>query len=403
MARGIIFATFILMHLGLGLGRRIVAESRRVDIEVNGSYPHSEFTVAHYNILSKEYGMNTEPWFLYPLDLSDERRSQIQFQYDIKVDGSWPYIFENGFGGLLTEREMEQVRFRNVDFEWQRRETNILETVQGLRADILSLVELDVFDTVRASLEGYGSAFVKRPRRWSADGSGLFWRQARFAQVSPPLELAFVDPALDGVSSSLDRVMVAVALRDLQDGRADPTNKYEGGRVLVAASMHLMRNPEDDDKDPRRMLQVSQMMNELVVFVAEQDAVGLVLLGDFNALPNSWTHVFMEQGWLECPQSNKMMLDAFDGFRQQNAGACTQRTNIRNMWIDYAFFSSATLELVDAEVAACPVGPIPDATHPSDHLPVKATFRFRADSASIGHCFASNLGVGALLELGSAF
>jgi len=394
MARGIIFATFILMHLGLGLGRRIVAESRRRNREI-------EFTVAHYNILSKEYGMNTEPWFLYPLDLSDERRSQIQFQYDIKVNGSWPYNFENGFGGLLTEREMEQVRFRNVDFEWQRRETNILETVQGLGADILSLVELDVFDTVRASLEGYGSAFVKRPRRWSADGSGLFWRKRRFDQVSPPLELAFVDPALDGVSSSLDRVMVAVALQDRWEG-------FER-RVFIAASMHLMRNPEDDDKDPRRMLQVSQMMNELFVFVAEQDAVGLVLLGDFNALPNSWTHVFMEQGWLECPQSNKMMLDAFDGFRQQNAGtlytprACTTHTNIRNMWIDYAFFSSATLELLDAEVAACPNGPIPDATHPSDHLPVKATFRFRADSASIGHCFASNLSVGALLELGSAF
>merc|ERR1712137_253741 len=148
------------------------------------------------------------------------------------------------------------------------------------------------------------------------------------------------------------------------------------------------------------MLQVSQMMNELIVFVSEHAATGLVALGDFNAVPNSWTHVFMEKGWLECPQSNKTMLDAFDVYRKQNPGACTARTNTRTMWIDYAFFSSATLESVNVEVAACPAGPIPDATHPSDHLPVKATFRFRADATLIGHCFGANLSSGALLELG---
>jgi len=167
-----------------------------------------------------------------------------------------------------------------------------------------------------------------------------------------------------------DRAMLAVALRD----RAQPGE----GKRLVAAAVHLMRNPEDVGKDAMRMLEVSQMMRALSCFVAEVGAEGLIVMGDFNAVPQSWTHLFALHGWQDCIGSEKGIQDAFDevewGPRNES---CTTRTGARSLWVDYIFFSARTMALSGRpEVERCPPGPIPDATHPSDHLPVAATLRF---------------------------
>jgi len=205
----------------------------------------------------------------------------------------------------------------------------------------------------------------------------FFWRRDRFRLVGYPINVTLADwePRHEFVHHE-DRVMLAVALEDTQ------TN-----RVLVAASVHLMRNPEDTGKDPMRMLEVSQMMGALSCMVAQTGASGLVIMGDFNAVPQSFTHLFMLHGWQECAGSGKKMQGAFDDVKWDDEHSCTTRTMARSMWIDYIFYSSATLELAGApHVEPCPSQAIPDDVHPSDHLPLQAALRFRHDARPSLHC-----------------
>uniref|UniRef100_A0A7S0BA46 Endonuclease/exonuclease/phosphatase domain-containing protein n=1 Tax=Pyrodinium bahamense TaxID=73915 RepID=A0A7S0BA46_9DINO len=343
--------------------------------------PHP-FSVGQYNILAKYLGDNREPWFLYPLNLSETERYAIQKNFLTKDNGG-NYInnFGNGFGGVLSPEQRRQVQAANAPFAWENREQKLLQTAKGLDVDILSLVELDTYEEFRAALSPeYASAFVKRPRSSSHDGCGIFWRKGRFEPVAEPLKVTFDDWTPGKARSRKDRALLVVALRDRLDGR-----------VLVAASTHLMRNPEDKGKDPQRMLQVAQMMSRISCYVAEVGAAGLVVLGDFNALPDSWTHMLMLKGWQDCPDSEKRMVDAADVMTGERAfpqhGFCTSRTKARTMWIDYVFVSSKTIDVVDGPIVeSCPAEPIPDSSHPSDHLPVRVMLRFREDAEVLGHC-----------------
>mmetsp|Transcript_84116 Transcript_84116/g.271207 ORF Transcript_84116/g.271207 Transcript_84116/m.271207 type:complete len:406 (-) Transcript_84116:301-1518(-) len=312
--------------------------------------------------------------FLHPLQLSEEERKDILARYYEKdSDGRFRFTFADGYGGLLLEEERDLVEANDEHFRWSARRPRLLEQIRSMKADILSLVELDHFFDFRENLsDTYEAAFTKRPRALSSDGSSIFWRKQRFELLRPPINITFEDwEPRQGEVHHQDRVMLAVALRDRSPGGM--------GRRLVAASVHLMRNPEDTGKDAMRMLEVSQMMRALSCFVAEVGAEGLVVMGDFNAVPQSWTHLFALHGWQDCIGSEKGMQDAFDdvewGPREE---ACTTRTGARSVWVDYIFFSSRTMFLESRpEVERCPKLPIPDAEHPSDHLPIVATLRFR--------------------------
>lgn len=326
--------------------------------------------VAHYNILASYLGNNREPWFLLPLNLTAEERAQLVAKYYEKDTlGAYRHSFADGFGGLLHASQQKEVEAFDKVFQWEARAPKLVDTIRRLDADILSLVEVDHFDYFRDALaETFDGSFAKRPRPDSLDGSSLFWRRERFVVVQEPMSATFADwQPRQGDVLHEDRVMLAVALRDRLDGR-----------VVVAASVHLMRNPEETGKDPMRMLEVSQMMRSLSCFVSAVGADGLVVMGDFNAVPQSWTHLFLLHGWQDCPEAEKGMRDAFDclewGPRET---ACTTKTAARSMWIDYVFYSGQTMELASSpEVEPCPQGPIPDENHPSDHLPVRATVRF---------------------------
>lgn len=241
-------------------------------------------------------------------------------------------------------------------------------------ADVLSFVEMDHFEEFQAALSGtHDGAFLRRPRKNSVDGSCLFWNRQRFQLVGNAVNVTFQDwePKKPEVFHE-DRVMLAVPLL-LEE------------HVLVFASLHLMRNPEDTGKDAVRILEVSQMMKSLSCLVADVGAHGLVIMGDFNAVPESWTHTFLLHGWQDCPRSEKQMRGAFDHVQwecaschEANPSVCTTRTNARSMWVDYIFYSSRTLELnEEPKIDHCPDEPIPDKFHPSDHLPLRAEFRLR--------------------------
>mmetsp|Transcript_113997 Transcript_113997/g.322432 ORF Transcript_113997/g.322432 Transcript_113997/m.322432 type:complete len:379 (-) Transcript_113997:141-1277(-) len=337
------------------------------------------FRVAHYNILASYLADNRNPWFLFPLNLSDGEREAIMAKnYERDSTGAYRNTFTNGFGGLISQSQMDEVSRSEWPFQWTYRGPRLLNIVKTFDADLLSLVEMDRFEEFQSALNAtHEGEFLKRPRKQSLDGSSIFWRRGRFELVSDPLHVTFEDrEPRQGEAYREDRVMLAVALRDkLTDN------------VFVVASAHLMRNPEDTGKDAMRILEASQMMRSLSCLFNAVGASGLIIMGDFNAVPESWTHLFFLHGWQDCPELDKGMRDAFDqvewgcpGCHDAHPLVCTTRTIARAMWVDYIFYSSRTLELNgEPQVESCPEGPIPDDVHPSDHLPVRASFYFKRD------------------------
>mmetsp|Transcript_13001 Transcript_13001/g.29507 ORF Transcript_13001/g.29507 Transcript_13001/m.29507 type:complete len:382 (+) Transcript_13001:73-1218(+) len=339
-----------------------------------------EIRFAHYNILASYLGKNSEPWFLLPLNISSEFRDSLLTRYYRKDEhGVCSSGFHDAFGGLLNSMDMAQVEEYNRQFfDWNVRGPLVIGVVQSLDADIISLVEMDRFDEFAQALAGeYDGAFAKRPRPESLDGSSLFWRHDRFELVGEPMNFTFQDwEPTECDEYHEDRVMVAAALRD-----------RHSGDIIVVASVHLARNPEDKGKDPMRMLEVSQMMRGLSCFVTQVHATGLVIMGDFNAVPQSFTHAFLLHGWQDCPEADKNMRGVFDKVVWQSGeGLCTTKTLARALWIDYIFYSNATMDVAEApQVDTCPDGPIPDGRHPSDHIPLQATLRVRPGAGALSH------------------
>merc|ERR1719382_1846052 len=92
-------------------------------------------------------------------------------------------------------------------------------------------------------------------------------------------------------------------------------------------------------------------MTKLRYLVSKTGADGLVIMGDFNAVPESWVHRMMLAGWPDEDRCPKKITDAAEhlyaeaGAFWQGAGedVCTTRTTARRMTIDYVFFSGTTL------------------------------------------------------------
>eukprot|EP00900_Chrysochromulina_parva_P007715 jgi/Chrpa1/16945/Chrysochromulina_OHIO_Genome00020550-RA len=61
------------------LQTQVLRQQEEIDVlrGKGGARAAHEFVVAQYNILAGYLGDNTQPWFLYGLDLSSERREAI--------------------------------------------------------------------------------------------------------------------------------------------------------------------------------------------------------------------------------------------------------------------------------------------------------------------------------------
>lgn len=116
-------------------------------------------------------------------------------------------------------------------FDWSIRRDKLLTTIRDLNADVLSLVELDVFDDFHAALKSsptfYSGTFKKRPR--SADGCGIFWRESKFEKIAEQ-GVDLEDRRAKGESRH-DRCCLLVLLRY----RLQPRKK------VIVISTHLAR------------------------------------------------------------------------------------------------------------------------------------------------------------------
>eukprot|EP00933_Yihiella_yeosuensis_P016818 TRINITY_DN14227_c0_g1_i1.p1 TRINITY_DN14227_c0_g1~~TRINITY_DN14227_c0_g1_i1.p1 ORF type:complete len:670 (-),score=113.93 TRINITY_DN14227_c0_g1_i1:205-2148(-) len=332
-----------------------------------------EFTVGQYNILAGYLGNNTEPWFLYGVDMPDDRRAQIVKLHQTRLpDGKpanpgWP----NYVRGVLSDEEQKVVELYNDDvFAWEKRKDKLVDVIRQIDTDVLCLVECDHYDDhFRPALEsmGYASIWKKRPRPSSLDGCCVAWKVSMFELVGYT-HVEYVDKYCPATKRTFkDRIALIVHLRMNLTGES-----------IVLVSTHLQRNPEDPTQDMLRARQVGQVLRELALFAREHEAEDspVILTGDLNC-----TSFGRLRGI-----ANALSLMSRDTFLHPFTFDCsdvptgvTSVTTARCMRIDAIMYQSQRLELTDVldmpELAVD--NPIPSVEHPSDHVPMSAKFKMR--------------------------
>ena len=229
------------------------------------------FRVAQYNILSSYLGNNREPWFLFgaltrsPSD--QERASKISERHQARdstghpLYPGWPRYVE----GILSEAEIRAVEQRDAEvFAWSVRAPKILKTIFSLDADLVSLVELDRYESFfRHAFEtaGYKSVWMKRPRETSADGCAILYRDSKMEMIDSS-GFAYHDD----VEGNRDRVALMGLFRIRHDC-------YGEDDRIIFVSTHLARNPENEKQNHIRIRQVSELMLELQKFCTKNNAL----------------------------------------------------------------------------------------------------------------------------------
>merc|ERR1712080_127502 len=101
-------------------------------------------------------------------------------------------------------------------------------------------------------------------------------------------------------------------------------------------------------------LEIAQMMQEVTSLTREHGASGCVALGDFNALPRSYSYLFFLHAWHASDDSLALNPQSAFALVEYDEEYCTSFTYARKMWIDYIFFSSSALQRIDSQVEKCP-------------------------------------------------
>lgn len=341
-----------------------------------------EFTVCQYNLLAGYLGNNTEPWFMYGIDLSEEKRKTVFDKfYERDPDSGklknakWP----NYVRGILTDEEIQEVEKVNLEcFAWENRRDRLLQTIVDMDTDVMSLVEMDHYlDFFKPCLEkyGYDSFHQKRPRHSSQDGCAIFWRRSKFELVTSD-SMEFIDRYdPETGETSKDRCAVVTLLRSVT----------HPSRHIVVLSMHLARNPEDPKLDALRSKQAAQVVRLLTEFVekvqssveADLGDAPVVMCGDLNA-----TNFYKLRGLVLALRELTAVDVAPHSFIWDAVDVPSRPTSVtssRKVRIDAIFYRSSHLELIDVPMLPELHHPIPDLEHPSDHLPLQASLRLKGD------------------------
>mmetsp|Transcript_9291 Transcript_9291/g.20710 ORF Transcript_9291/g.20710 Transcript_9291/m.20710 type:complete len:608 (+) Transcript_9291:115-1938(+) len=346
------------------------------------------FNVAQYNILAGYLGRNTEPWFLYGVEMPPERREQVvakHLQRDAQgkfVNVGWPSYVR----GILTDAEIEVVEAIDRDrFAWPARRERIVAQIRALDADVISLVECDDYEEYfeeQLRLLGYDSTWCKRPRPSTRDGCCIAWKRHMFTLDKPVGVEEYID-RYDPVNGQFykDRIALLALLRFIGSEQ----------RLLVV-STHLTRNPEDPKMDALRAKQIGQVLRKITEYAVEHDCVDdapVVLAGDLNATSFQKLRGIANAVTLMLGAKHVGRLHPFAFDCKELPTGKTSVTTARDVRIDALLYESQRLLLVDSLKAPNLPEAIPNHNHPSDHIPIMATFEMRSQLCYHQQCASS--------------
>ena len=335
------------------------------------------FSVAQYNILAGYLGNNTEPWFMYGVDMPPERRAEVVKKHGERgPDGKYCNVgWPNYVKGILSDTEIAKVEAIDAsDFSWAARKVRVVAQIKELDADVISLVECDdykeFFEEELKKL-GYDSTWAKRPRPNSADGCCLAWKRHIFTLDKPADVEEYVDK-FDPASGKTykDRIALLALLR------------FAGtDQRVVVVSTHLTRNPEDPKMDALRAKQIGQVLRKITEFTVQHGCVNdtpVILAGDLNATSFQKLRGIANAVTLLLGDEHVGTLHPFAFDCKELPTGKTSVTAARDVRIDALLYQSQRLVLTDSRKAANLSTPIPDSVHPSDHIPIMATFEVRS-------------------------
>lgn len=327
----------------------------------------------HYNVLADQYGSNLQPWFLYgaePPVTVDERKQLINKFYEKDDRGSyvnlgWPKWAPDE---LLAPERRAQIEACDRDvFSWEKRSARLWERVRREEPDVLTLVECDHYDDFwlpRLEAAGYDCRWRKRPRESSRDGCCVAWRRS-LLELAAHDGVDFGDSLESQLSGKLDRTCLFALLRF----RHDPST------LMLIATTHLARNPENPRQIWSRGYQYGLLFRELLGFAERHAALDapVILTGDLNAQDcDELAGIERALVILAAAPAHPLLWSVADAPTPP-----TTKTDARCMRIDYMLYQTAKLQLLqvgDMPRLAETEAPIPDSVHPSDHLPVLARF-----------------------------
>lgn len=384
---------------------------------------HNSFVVAQFNVLAGTLGANTHPWFLHGLtSLTNERRSAITSKF-YRRDANTGKLLKIGWPdhaeGILTDEERRVVEdFDQKYFTWDVRKTRLIQTIQELNADLISLVECDHYDTFwekEMDRLGYGGIYKQRPRRGCSDGCAIFFRRGVF-ELEAYQGVELIDKGggnggggaenagkdedddwpISRIGDTADRVALLALVRHALTGRR-----------LIFVSTHLARNPECPLKSNERAKQVAQILYHITLFAAEhaedegEPEAPVVLAGDLNEA-NLWHLGTMAR--IKCGVADMGCHPfIFTSRAASSQPTPTSITSCRSMRIDYILLQPSLLQVVESMFEMgqdkdhweqeCRIMDqeefIPNERHPSDHLPVAFRVKFRDRLSVAEGCAAS--------------
>jgi len=158
---------------------------------------------------------------------------------------------------------------------------------------------------------------------------------------------------------------------------------------VVVVSTHLTRNPEDPKMDALRAKQIGQVLRKITEFTRSHGCVDdapVVLAGDLNATSFQKLRGIANAVTLLLGAGHAGTLHPFGFDCKEVPTGKTSVTAARDVRIDALLYQSQRLVLTDSLEAPSLPAPIPNADHPSDHVPIMATFEVRSALSSHQEC-----------------
>jgi mRNA deadenylase 3'-5' endonuclease subunit Ccr4 len=237
-------------------------------------------------------------------------------------------------------------------FTWEHRWPLIQKILLGADYDFIGLQEVDHYYThFMPFLAKYGYQGVFLMRRMdeapiSKDGVALFWKNDRFRALQDPF--LFDSP---GTNKTFGLAL----------------NFFTKNRYRVRFTVAVLHLSSKDAGAEQRIAEINRFKTEINCISQHFDEACFVL-GDFNDVPYSPVYDIMCQD---------RFLSAYEPDQPRTTWKTRRATGEVRRTIDYIWYKiggwSASIT-VDSTPSRELEAPAPNQTHPSDHLPLEATF-----------------------------